>query len=135
MATIRRVRALTRALGAALVLTAVAAGGADQDVSATEADRAAELNALAEPLGLKITPETAASLYGTDGGEVCKAAEDPDALHPAGVLVSHRFPLRKVEVDREIAAYSRAVVAVYCPQNLERYDRFLADLAIEGRAG
>lgn len=119
------------ATGVALILLL---GACSQKINADEAAKADELRALTQPLGIEITDGLASSLYATDGGFICGASADPDDLIESGVLVSHRFALRKLEVTAKAVGYTEAVVQVYCPENAENLEKYIDDLVVEGRS-
>ena len=100
-------------------------GGAPRD--ADEAT-ATTLSARLDELGVAVSPDVAADLFGTDGGHLCAAADDPGAL-PNVALVGHRFALRKTAVDTDDVAVARAVIETYCPQHLEAFTRYTDGLA------
>ena len=108
-------------------LTLLVAGCGSQDVSSGEEEKAAQLEAALAPLGVDMPVGIAASLYGTDGGHLCAAAESDGQLDHVA-LVGHRFALRKTRVSPQDIAYGRAVIEVYCPDELASYESFVDGL-------
>lgn len=124
-----------RVLPAALVTTALLLGlGACGSEEGTKAERteAEELQGKLAPLGIDdIETGTLVSLYGTDGGKVCAIAEDPGAMEREGLIAHPRFALRKTEVDPDAVAYAKAVVEVYCPDQLANVEDYIEGLRVD----
>ena len=117
-------RTWRRRAGAAALCLALAGGasacGSD---SASSAERAK-----ADALQAKLAP---LDLEGTDGGKVCEIASDPAAMEREGLLAHPRFALRKTEVDPDAVAYTRAVVEVYCPDQLGNVEDYIEGLRVD----
>lgn len=117
--------------GLVVVVALVAAACAAAPVSADEEAKAEALQAALAPLGVTITPRVAATLFDSDGGQVCEVAREDQDLTASGLLTSHRFALRRIEVDAGDVAFVRAVAQVYCPEAAAALEARLADLTTE----
>ena len=126
-----------RSRGRALLAVALSVGvvlgaagcGSDEATSA-EQSKAAELQAKLAPLDIDIETETLISLYGDDGGKVCAIADDPGALEREGLLAHPRFALRRLHVTDDAVAYARAVISVYCPEELGNVEDYIEGLRV-----
>lgn len=120
-------------LAAALVL-GLGACGSDEGTKA-ERTKAEELQAKLKPLGLDddgdLETSTLISLYGDDGGKTCAIAEDPGAMAREGLFAHPRFTLRKTEVDPDAIAYTKAVISVYCPEQLGNVEDYIEGLRVD----
>lgn len=72
---------------------------------------------------------TAAALFAEDGGHLCAAADSKDhlalvALAPSG------FALRKLEADKVDVEFARVVIDIYCPENRQTFDDYVAGLKV-----
>jgi hypothetical protein len=119
---LNRIQNTIPAAAFALALAAFAAG-CGQSIGSSEQAMAEELQAKLEPLGVSVTTGTLVSLYGDDGGHLCAAADDDDDLANVS-LAGHRFALRKTKVSTRDVAYARAVIEVYCPDELASFDDY-----------
>jgi hypothetical protein len=123
---------------AALVTIALLLGlgacGSDDGTTA-ERTKAEELQAALAPLDLDgvddLETSTLISLYGTDGGKVCAIAEDPGAMEREGLIAHPRFALRKTEADPDAVAYAKAVIEVYCPDQLANVEDYIEGLRVD----
>jgi len=114
-----------------LLLAAGAAGCSSEDATAAETTKAAALQAKLEPLGIDVETETIITLYGDDGGKVCEIASDPAAMEREGLLAHPRFALRKLHVTTEAVAYTKAVIEVYCPDELGAVTDYIDGLRVD----
>ena len=112
-----------------MAVTALAGCGSEEGTKA-ERDKAEELHAKLKPLGLDIDTDTAIALYGDDGGKVCAIAEDPAAMEREGLLAHPRFALRRLHVTEDAVAYTEAVIAVYCPDQLGNVRDYIDGLRV-----
>lgn len=103
--------------------------GSEASTSAEDA-KAAELQAQLAPLDIDIETDTIVALYGDDGGKVCEIAADPAALEREGLLAHPRFPLRRLRVTTEAVAYTKAVISVYCPDQLGNIEDYIDGLRV-----
>lgn len=104
---------------AAIVLSACAASTTD------EANRRGEaLEAALADHGFELAAEEAVWLFGEHGGHLCGDDLENTAF------VGHRFSLRKTDVSSRDIEFAAAVVDVYCPETRERFDDYVAGLAI-----
>ena len=127
-----RSRALVAgALTVALALGATGCGS--EEGTKAERQKAEQLQAAVKPLGsdADIDIDTAVSLYGDDGGKVCALAEDPGAMEREGLLAHPRFALRKTNVDPDAVAYTKAVIEVYCPDQLANVEEYIEGLRVD----
>jgi hypothetical protein len=114
-------------LAAALLAVAVLVGCGSQEIKSSQEQKAQQLQAKLQPLGMDVPTGVLVSLYQDDGGYLCAAAAGPgDFEHVA--LAGHRFALRKLHVDPNDIAYVRAVIGVYCPDQTKRVDHYLSGL-------
>ena len=127
---IRR-RACAALLAGALVLGLGACGS--EEGTKAEREKAEQLQAALKPLGLDedIETSTLVALYGDDGGKVCAIAEDPAAMEREGLLAHPRFALRKTNVDPDAVAYTKAVIEVYCPDQLANVEDYIEGLRVD----
>jgi hypothetical protein len=95
--------------------------------------KAAQLEQKWTALGLRIpeNDDVLVRLFGTDGGPLCDTSDD----HLSQGLLRLAFAngasgpgQRAVTVDEQIIQGERAVIEVYCPENLEDFDDFVNDL-------
>jgi hypothetical protein len=100
----------------------------EQGASSQGTDQAQALEAELAGMGFAGPAGTAAGLFGEDGGHICAVAADPQNFGNE-ILVGHRFALRKTKVSPSDIAYARAVVDVYCPEDLATFDEFVDGLA------
>jgi hypothetical protein len=121
----------------ALIITAVAVAGllrfSYQQRSEEAEQKAAQLQQLWTQLGLTSTLSRSSlvRLYGTDGGAVCDTSSRTlsQALLRTALANGAAGPgQRPVVVDRQVVAGERAVVQVYCPENLGDFDEFANNL-------
>lgn len=113
-----------------MVVAGAAGCGSDQASSAEQA-KADQLQAKLEPLDITVDTDTIVSLYGDDGGKVCTVAADPAALRREGLLAHPRFALRRLHVTTEAVAYARAVISVYCPEDLGNVEAYIRTLRVD----
>ena len=123
-----RRRAAMAGLIAALMFTGSACGS--EQGTSTENAKAADLQAKLAPLDIDVETSTIVSLYGDDGGKVCQIAEDPAAMDREGLLAHPRFALRRLHVTTEAVAYTKAVIEVYCPDQLGNVEDYIAGLRV-----
>ncbi|HWJ96754.1 MAG TPA: hypothetical protein VNQ33_01260 [Acidimicrobiales bacterium] len=123
----RRVTAALLAAGLALV--ALGGCGSDEGTRAERA-KAEQLQSKLDEHGLDIDIDTAVSLYGDDGGKVCAVAKDPAAMEREGLLAHPRFALRRLHVTKDAAAYTEAVITVYCPDQLGNVRDYIDGLRV-----
>lgn len=125
----------SRLIAVALVLGLAvgAAGCSSEPGTKAERKKAEELQAKLAPLGIDadVDVATAVSLYGDDGGKVCAIAEDPGAMAREGLLAHPRFALRKTHVDTDAVAYTKAVIEVYCPDQLTNVEDYIEGLRVD----
>lgn len=129
-------RTWRRRAGAAALCLALAGGASacgSDSASSAERAKADALQAKLAPVDLEgdVDTDTLISLYGTDGGKVCEIASDPAAMEREGLLAHPRFALRKTEVDPDAVAYTKAVVEVYCPDQLGNVEDYIEGLRVD----
>lgn len=109
----------------ALVLALSLAACSEPTVSEQAAAKAQELESkLADlPSG------SAAALFAEDGGHLCAAADSKDHLALVA-LTPNGLALRKLEVDKADVEFGRAVIDVYCPENRQTFDDYVAGLKV-----
>lgn len=120
----RRAAALVLALGVAL------SGCGHTSDSELARQRADELVAKTQANGSApgLTAETARNLYGEDAHSVCAPLRHDPIEVVTWARVTRHVPREQV---RDLVAYDRAVVEVYCPDELQRYDELLDDLHVD----
>jgi hypothetical protein len=113
------------AVGLALVVFLAACSDASDDPDAVA--KADQLVAALQASGATIPADSAVALFRTDGGHLCVGATRAEDFVDT-VLVSHRFALRKKKVSTTDVAFDRAVISVYCPDELPAFDAFVNGL-------
>jgi hypothetical protein len=108
-----------------LVAAALVLGACAQPQSDEALDRGRALEAALHSLGYTMKAEEAAWIFGEDGGHLCA----DDLANRA--LAGHRFALRKTKVRLSDVEFARVVVDVYCPEQRQRFDDYVAGLATE----
>lgn len=126
-------RTVGRCMAGYLLLCVLLAGCGSQDISSGAQAKADELQAKLAPLGISVPEGKAASLYDDDGGYLCAAAGEDGQLEHVS-LVGHRFAAHKTNVDPKDIAFARAVIEVYCPDELAAFNDF-ADGLEQGEDG
>lgn len=128
----RRGAAVLLAALLGFVVVGLGACGSEEGTSAEQA-KATELQAKLAAAGIddELETSTLVSLYGTDGGKVCAIAEDPAAMEREGLVAHPRFALRKTEVDPDAVAYAKAVIEVYCPDQLANVEDYIEGLRVD----
>lgn len=127
MLDLRRVRSRGVAIGISLAI--LVAGCGDLDVSPDAVSQAQELESQLAAQGVDLPAETGATVFAEDGAHLCAAA-DEGADHLALVAFTpYSFALRKTEIDSEDVAAARAVVGIYCPENLDNFEDYVDGLS------
>lgn len=123
-----RPKATSRLLAAGLALAVVLSGCSDASDDPDASAKADQLVSALEASGVTMPKDSAIALFGTEGGHLCVGAtRGEDFVDTA--LVSHRFALRKTKVSTADVAFDRAVITVYCPDELPAFDAFIDVLA------
>lgn len=107
------------------ILLAVALSGCAQTDTAEATRRGAALEAALADRGFELAAEEAEWLFAEHGGHLCGDDLENTAF------VGQRFALRKTEVDSRDIEFGGIVVDVYCPEQRQRFDDYVAGLATD----
>lgn len=124
-------RSMRRRGGLVLIAVALVLVACDDDASSEERERAEQLVAAAQAAGVaaRLTPEVAASLYGTDAAAVCDVVRDGvDTGGARLLLLGNPAQGRRRTITDDAVTYGRLVVETYCPDELANYDDLVADV-------
>ncbi|WP_182526464.1 hypothetical protein [Nocardioides dongkuii] len=133
-------RALRSSVGAAGLVLAVglgvtgcsAAGSASDSGSDEARTLAGQLNDRLAASGLPtIDAETAASLYGTDGGVSCENVGELQQQLALSQFGNNANNLRRVVLDPSLVNYDLAVIDTYCPDQLADFEDLVEELDTE----
>ncbi|MET0911119.1 MAG: hypothetical protein ABWZ99_16755 [Ilumatobacteraceae bacterium] len=108
-------------LAAVLVLSAC---GSDATEEANEDALATQFVASVHAAGVapRLTPDAAASLYGTDAPAVCGAFDGELSTSARNVLFGNLRQGRRKTITDDAVTYGRLVVETYCPDQLADFD-------------
>jgi hypothetical protein len=119
---------LVVAAAACLVVTAGCGRSATDEREAKE--RGEELVAATRAAGVapNLTPELAASLYGTGAPTVCKVFADGLTTAERNDLWGNPTGRRAKTITTDAVTYGRLVVQTYCPDEVSNFDAAVATL-------
>jgi len=114
-------------VGPAIVLASCSPTEQDE---ATEKQLAEVLVEATQAAGIlpNLTPEVAASLYGTDASAVCDAFDGGVTTPAANRLLGNPAHGRRVNVTDTAVVYAGLVIKTYCPEVLRDFAKAVEDV-------
>lgn len=129
-----RVAAIRRVAVLACVGLLLVGGCASTTADPTEQQLGQQLVAATQEAGVApgLTPEVAASLYGTDAPHVCGIFEGGLGDASDIMLLGNPAQGRRKNITDDAVVYAGSVVATYCPQVRAEFDEAVTNLAPVG---